>query len=147
MKTITKLKLKLILFYILSFIVCVAPLVIVVIINRNEWFGTPQESVKIGIGAVIGIVLICLKVLGKIKIPKKIVIYGLVFAMTYLLGPILEDLLLLSGMAFLGELLDLIFFQRKIRKTKELIKTEKTADVTSEKVEKVFEKYVGSGRT
>lgn len=147
MKTITKLKLELILFYILSFIVCVAPLVIVVIINRNDWFGTPQESVKIGIGAVIGIVLICLKVLGKIKIPKKIVIYGLVFAMTYLLGPILEDLLLLSGMAFLGELLDLIFFQRKIRKTKELIKTEKTADVTSEKVEKVFEKYVGSGRT
>ena len=142
-----KLKVRLVFLQIFSFIVCIAPLAIAVVMNRNEWFSTPEESVKIGIGAIIGIVLICLKVLAKIKMPRRIVTYGIVFAMTYLLGSILADLLLLSGMAFLGEALDLIFFQRAIKKTKESITAEKTADATAEQVEKMFERYIGNGRT
>lgn len=137
----------LVLLQILSFIVCVAPIGVAVFINRNEWFGTPQESVKIGIGAIIAAVLIGLKALGKLKMPRRIVIYAIVFAMTFLLKSILDDLMLLSGMAFLGEFLDLIFLQTAIRRLKEDIKTEKTATATAEGMEKVFEKYVGSGRT
>lgn len=146
MKT-KKLKVRLVFLQIFSFIVCIAPLAIAVVMNKGKWFSTPEESVKIGIGAIIGIVLICLKVLAKIKMPKRIVTYGIVFAMTYLLGSILSDLLLLSGMAFLGEALDLIFFQRAIKKTKESILAEKTADATAEQVEKMFERYIGNGRT
>lgn len=142
-----KLKVRLVLLQILSFIVCVAPIGVAVFLNRNEWFGTPQESVKIGIGAIIAIVLVCLKVLGKLKMPRRIVIYGIVFAMTFLLKSILDDLMLLSGMAFLGEFLDLIFLQTAIRRLKEDIKNERTANATAESMEKVFEKYVGSGRT
>ncbi len=147
MKTVRKLKVKLFILRVLSFIVCIAPIAVVVFINRKEWFGTPQESVKIGIGAIIGIVLVALKVLAKIKMPARIVTYGIVFAMTYLLGSILEDLLLLSGMAFFGEVLDCLFFQRAIKNTQEQMHIEKTANATSRQVEEIMEKFVGSGRT
>lgn len=147
MKETKKLRVRLVFLQIFSFIICILPVAVVVFLNREEWFSTPQESVKIGIGAVIGIVLICLKVLAKIKMPRRIVTYGIVFAMTYLLGSILADLLLLSGMAFLGEALDCIFFQTAIKRTKERITAEQTAEATAAQVEKIVEKYVGSGRT
>lgn len=143
----TKLKIKLVFLQIFSFIFSIAPLAIAIIVNRDRYFGTPEESVKLGIGLIIGIVFICLKVLAKIKIPSRLVTYGIVFAMVYLLQSILTDLLLLSGMAFLGEILDFLFFQRAIRRTRERISAETTADATAVQVEKLFDKYVGSGRT
>lgn len=142
-----KLKIKLVFLQIFSFIFSIAPLAIAIIVNRDRYFGTPEESVKLGIGLIIGIVFICLKVLAKIKIPSRLVTYGIVFAMVYLMQSILADLLLLSGMAFLGEMLDFLFFQRAIRRTRERISAETTADATAVQVEKLFDKYVGSGRT
>ena len=142
-----KLKIKLFILQICSFLFSIAPLAIAVMMKRDKYFSTPEESVKLGIGVIIAIVFICLKALGKLKMPKRIVTYGIVFAMAYLLKSILADLLLLSGMAFLGEGLDLLFFQTAIKKTKEMILAEKTADATTEQVEKLFEKYIGNGRT
>lgn len=142
-----KLKIKLVFLQIFSFIFSIAPLAIAIIVNRDRYFGTPEESVKLGIGLIIGIAFICLKVLAKIKIPSRLVTYGIVFAMVYLMQSILTDLLLLSGMAFLGEMLDFLFFQRAIRRTRERISAETTADATAVQVEKLFDKYVGSGRT
>lgn len=147
MKAVTKMKVKLVLLQIFSFIFSIAPLAIAVVMNRGRYFSTPEESVKIGIGAVAAAVFICLKALGKLKIPPRIVTFGAVFAMSYLLKSILADLILLSGLAFLGEALDLLFFQAAIRRTRERITAEKTADATAAQVEKMFEKYVGSGRT
>ena len=55
-------------------------------------------------------------------------------------------MLLLSGMALLGEVIDFVGFQWAIRSTEEKITIEKTSDATAQKVEKVIEKYIGSGR-
>ena len=142
-----KLKVRLVFLQMFSFIVCIAPIGVAVFINRNDWFGTPQESVKIGIGAIIAAVLIGLKALGKLHMPRRIVVFAIVFAMTFLLKSILDDLMLLSGRAFLGEALDLVFFQTAIRRTREQLSTEKTAEATAENVERIFDKFVGSGRT
>ena len=114
MKTVAKLKVKLVFLQIFSFLFSITPLAVAVFINRAKYFSTPEESVKLGIGAVIAAVFILMKVLAKIKIPRRIVTYGIVFAMAYFLESILADLLLLSGMAFLGEFVDLIFFQKSI---------------------------------
>ena len=132
---------------IVSFFVSSAPLMVTVIYHRKEWFSTPEESVKIGIGAIIAFGFILMKALGYLKIPPRIVTYGLIFAMSYLLKSILDNLILLSGMALLGEMIDLIFFQTAIRRTRENITNTKTAEATSEQVEKLFERYIGSGRT
>ena len=87
-----------------------------------------------------------LKVIGKLGMPRRIVLFGIVFIMAYLLQAILADLILLSGMALAGEFLDLVCFQRAIRITKENILIGKTADATTSQVEQVLKKYLGNGR-
>lgn len=73
-------------------------------------------------------------------------LFGVVFVMAYLLQALMNDLILLSGMALAGELLDLLCFQHFIKKMKENILIEKTADATTSKVEEVVKKYLGNGR-
>ena len=138
-----KLKRNLVFLYIGSFLVSIAPLLAVLITRWNVYTKTPGDTVKLCIGGVICLFFIFLKVIGKLKMPSRIVLFGVVFALVYLLKAILDDLLLLSGMALAGELLDMLFFQMAIRRTKERILIEKTSTATSEKVEEVIKKYIG----
>ena len=138
-----KTKLKLFVFYVLSFAVSVAPLIITFIINRDKYISAPADTFKLCIGGTIAVVLIAIKALGKLKIPGGITLYGIVFALAYLLEAILADLLLLSGMALLGEIIDCAIFRPLIKRTKEKITITKTADATTEKVRAVFEEYMG----
>ena len=137
------LQLILILLYIGSFLSSVLPLIICVGVNFDKYTKTPGDTVKLCIGGVIALIFLFLKVIGKLKMPRRIILFGLVFIMTYLLQAILNDLILLSGMALIGELLDFIFFQRAIKNTKERIIIGKTADATTHQVEQVLKKYVG----
>lgn len=139
----TNLKIKLFVLYISSFIVSVAPLLICFVLNRSKYVKAPGDTVKLCIGGLLVLVFIFLKVVGKLKMPRRIVLFGIVFLMTYLLQAILHDLLLLSGMALIGEILDYMFFQRAIRITKENIVIGKTAETTAAQVEEVIKKYVG----
>lgn len=138
-----KLKRNLVFLYIGSFLVSIAPLLAVLIARWNVYTKTPGDTVKLCIGGVICLFFIFLKVIGKLKMPSRIVLFGVVFALVYLLKVILDDLLLLSGMALVGELLDMFFFQMAIRRTKERILIDKTSTATSEKVEEVIKKYIG----
>ena len=142
-RTMKKLKRNLVFLYIGSFLVSIAPLLAVLIARWNVYTKTPGDTVKLCIGGVICLFFIFLKVIGKLKMPSRIVLFGVVFALLYLLKAILDDLLLLSGMALAGELLDMLFFQMAIRRTKERILIEKTSTATSEKVEEVIKKYIG----
>ena len=56
---------------------------------------------------------------------------------------VLMDLFLLSGMALLGEALDLIFFKRAVANARENITVGKTADATADKVREVLNEYMG----
>jgi len=138
-----KLKRNLVFLYIGSFLVSIAPLLAVLITRWNVYTKTPGDTVKLCIGGVICLFFIFLKVIGKLKMPSRIVLFGVVFALVYLLKAILDDLLLLSGMALAGELFDMLFFQMAIRRTKERILIDKTSTATSEKVEEVIKKYIG----
>ncbi len=147
MKENKNLKLRLFFLYIGSFIASCAPLALTLIINRKDYFTEPQSSVKLGVGAIIIFVLIFLKVIGKLKVPSRITAFGAVFVLSYLLSSLLEDITLLSGMALLGEFVDLVVFQRPIKTLRENILVGKTADATATQIEDVFKKYIGSGRT
>lgn len=140
------LKARLVFLYIGSFIVSIAPLVFCFAWNWEDYTKTPGDTVKLTFGGIMLAVLVFMKVIGKLKMPRRIVSFGIVFVMAYLLQAVLEDLLLLSGMALLGEFIDFVFFQKAIKKTKEDILIGKTADVTTAQVEQVLKKYMGNGR-
>lgn len=143
---VKKMKSRLILLQIGSFIVSVAPLIIVLIINWGKYTKTPGETIKLCIGGSMVVFFVFLKVIGKLKMPRRIVLFGVVFIMAYLLQAIMNDMLLLSGMALLGEFIDMVCFQGFMKKLEENILVGKTANATTDQVEKVIQKYIGNGR-
>ena len=143
MKKTPNLKVRLVILYIWSFIASIAPLLVCFIINWDKYTKTPGDTVKLCAGGIILVLFLFLKVVGKIKMPRRIVLFGVVFILVYLLQAILNDLLILSGMALIGEFLDCLLFQRAIKVTKENILVGKTADATAAQVEQVIQKYIG----
>ena len=137
------LKVRLAFLYVFSFIATIAPLAVCFAINLDKYTAMPSDSVKLALGGGLLLVFVALKVVGKVKLPPRIVVFGIVFVLAYLLKTILADLMLLSGMAFLGEVIDALLFQRAIKRTKEEILVGKTADATSAQVEEVLKKYIG----
>lgn len=136
-------KLRLAILRTCSFLCSIAPLVICLIAKWDKYTATPDKTVKLCLGGILVVVFIALKALDKLKISSTIVGYGAVFVLAYLLESLLDDLMLISGMALLGELLDVIFFKRSISICKENILVGKTADATSAQVEEVLKKYMG----
>ena len=147
MKKKLNLKLKLIFLQIGSFIVSAAPLLIYIITNWDNYVKTPGDTIKISVGLVIAAFLLLLKVIGKLKMPKRIITYAVLCGLSYFLYPLIQDIVWLSALCLVGEALDLLIFQRPIRIIKERILIEKTADATSDKVEAkmktLFDEYMG----
>lgn len=143
MKKIIKLRIL----QLLSFVATVTPLLVVIVINWNSYVTTLSDGIKISIGLVMALLFLLLKVLGKLKMPKRVLFYALVCAMSYFLYPLIEDIVLISGMCLLGEIIDLVLFQKPIKNLKDNIYIEKTADVTStkveEKVKNILDNYMG----
>ena len=127
-------KLRLVFLYIGSFLVSIAPLIICLAFNWGDYTKTPGDTVKLSLGGIILATLVFMKVIGKLKMPRRIVSFGIAFVMAYLLQ---------AGMALLGEFIDYMFFQKAIKKTKEDMLVEKTADATTAQVEEVIKKYIG----
>lgn len=138
----TKQKFKIIGLYVLSFLCSVLPVTIYFAINHAKYISTVPAKIKLGIGAVVLIVIVVLKLVGKLKINSRIVVFGIVFALSYLLDSILNDLIIFSGLALLGEALDMIvsiFIKREKRK----IAVSETAQANADAMEKVITKVSG----
>ena len=139
---ISKLRIKLIAYLAVSFLATTLPVTLVLIINWGRYTGyTTAGSLKIGAGAIIGGVFVLLKLIGKLRMPKRIVLFAIVCAMSYLLQPLLSDLLLISAMALVGEFVDYLFLQTAINGLEERIKAEKISDASAAKVENIIKKY------
>ena len=139
-----KMKSKLRTLTILSFIVSVLPLVLVIGFNWNVYVETTSDAIKLTCGGIIALYFVFMKVIGKLRIPNKFVLLGSVFVMSYLLQSVIQDLTILSGMALLGEFLDCVLFQSQIKKLREAIMIEKTADATSSKIESIIDRKLNS---
>lgn len=147
-----KLKKKIILMQILSFLVSIAPLVVTVALRWNRYIQVPSDAVRLSIGGIFVVILIFLKAIGRLKMPqKRVVLYLILLAMFYFLETILADATFLIAMATLGEIVDMLLCQHFIKKWKEQYTAEKTADATTDKVKKevkaMFDEYVGGGRS
>ena len=136
-------KSKLIWLELFSYIATITPLLIAVISNWNHYCRTVSDAVKLSIGGFLVLFILFLKVIGKLKWPqRKVVSYGIWFGICYLLYAVIQDCILLIGMAWLGEVVDFLFFQSPINKLRKDINNEEIADVTSDKIEEVLKKYL-----
>lgn len=147
MKKKVNLKLRLLLLQIGSFIVSTTPLLVYIALNWSNYVKTPADTVKISVGLIIAIVLFLLKVIGKLKMPKRVVTYAVVCVLSYFLYPLIQDVVWLSALCLAGEVLDLICFQKTIKNTREAILIGKTTDATTDKVKQemksMFDEYIG----
>jgi len=140
-RKIRTLRLKLVFLYIFSFILSIAPLIILISLNHDKYFDTTPKTWKFTIGGILAIVLIVIKALDKLRFPNRMVAFGVGFTLVYLLQAMLNDILMLLAMAFLGELIDWAFIKPLIRRYKEEIEREKTGNVVADKVEEALQKY------
>ena len=126
-----------------SFALSVAPILTVLIVNWDKYTTTTGETVRLCIGAMFGIIMLGAKAMDRLKLPeKRIVTYGIVFLMIYFLHSIIQDLLLISGMALLGEVLSLPCDKAKENMSSSLV-IDKTAEALSKKVEDSLKNYSG----
>lgn len=136
------LKRKITLLYVCSFAASVLPVLVALVIKWPAYVQAPPDAIKLGAGALIGAIIVIMKLVGKLRMPRRITRFAIVFLLSYLLGPVLDDLMLLSGLALLGEFVDFVFFQTAIKKYKEDQLVDKTSSATAEQLEEVLKKYI-----
>lgn len=137
-----KQRFKIVTLYILSFLCSVLPVLIYFLINHSKYISTVPDRIRLGVGAVALLVIIALKLAGKLKVNSRIVVFTIVFGFSYLLESILDDLLVFSFLALIGEALDMIvgiFIKREKRKA--LLK--ESAEANAQELEKVITRVSG----
>lgn len=138
-----KLKMKLFLLEIAGFLVSIAPLIITLIINWEKYTShSTKEALKLGVGAVLIGVLCACAVIGKLKMPGRLVTDLILLGAIYLLEPVLQDVFLILCMDLIGSFMDTVIFSKLIKNVREAIANDKTADAT---VEKLMERLQNEG--
>ena len=131
--------------YICSFVCSIAPIVVYFAINSGKYIKSYEDTFKLCFGGLICLVLLALKVIGKLKLPSSTVIFGIVFLLAYLLKSITDDLLVFSFLALIGDIADKVFFVIPISKMKKNIENEKLSTLTADKVSEAMERYFRGG--
>lgn len=130
-------RLKIPLLYLMSFVLSIGPVVLYFALNIDNYVQTVSDGIKLALGATILMAIVLLKVLGKLKLPSRIYLFGITFLLSYLLAAILKDLIIFSLLALIGEILDSIC-QVLIRKAKEDRRVEKEAEKHAEELGRVL---------
>jgi hypothetical protein len=143
---IWKLRIKRALLYIGSFLCGIAPLGGWLLYKWDKYTTTPAATVKLCAGGVLVAVFILLAVLGRLKLPGRLWIIGILLGIVYFLEPLLPDLRMILTIALASEAVDMILFRAAIKHTRERITVGKTANATTAQVEEILKKYIGSGR-
>ena len=123
--------------YALSFALSVLPVAIYFFANADRYFVTVSDRVRLSVGLVALCVIVLLKVMGQLRVPSRAVLFAFVMVMCYLLERVLDDLIIFSFLALIGEVLDMIC-QHFIRREKEKKLVEKTAERTANEIERVL---------
>ena len=99
---------RIVILYLMSFMVSISPLLNYFIANRDRYVCTRYDAIKLFSGGLIVVFILLLKVLKKLKIPSGVFLFSLICVLSYLLKPIINDLMIISFLALVGELFDLI---------------------------------------
>jgi hypothetical protein len=100
------------------------------------------ESVKLSAGMIVGLTIVGMATLGKMKLSNGWITLGILFGLSWALQNIIDDLTLFLGMAFAGSTLDYIFIKGKIADIEETRVMNKQADISANKLAEVITKSV-----
>jgi hypothetical protein len=121
---------KYILYSILKFTLLFLPLIIVILINFKDYF-YHYDGWKVALGFIIGSICVILVILKEATFLKGTWGIGIVFIVSYLLKPIINDIVLISGAMFLGKLFaNLVNY--KVVRYKRLMEKKEEADISAE---------------
>jgi len=131
--------------YICSFVCSIAPIVVYFILNHEKYVRGYEDVTKLCLGGFICLSLMLLKILGRLKAPTSTVTFGVIFLLSYLLKSITDDMLVFSFLALVGDVVDKLLFGIPIKRIREKIHIDKSADETEKRVERIMERYFRGG--
>lgn len=130
-KTVESYRKQILLWQVIGFAVCVLPLLITVYVKRRELIAG-GSGVRVSAGLLIVLVVALLAVLGKMKMPGRVVSVGAAFAVSWLLESLLDNLVLLLGVLFAGILVDALVCETRVRKLQRTVeRLENREDMTA----------------
>lgn len=101
-----------------SVLTVITPLLVTLGINFNEYFIARGAGVQVGFGGALAILLVILLAKDKLTMFKGVWGYLVVFLLAVFLKPIIDDIVLLTGMALTGKVADSIFIQIPLRRVR-----------------------------
>ena len=130
-KTVESYRKQILLWQVIGYAVCVLPLLITVYVKRRELIAG-GSGVRVSAGLLIVLVVALLAVLGKMKMPGRVVSVGAAFAVSWLLESLLDNLVLLLGVLFAGILVDALVCETRVRKLQRTVeRMENREDMTA----------------
>ncbi len=130
-KKIIKLRLWSIGFKIINFLVYILPLGIFFLNNFDRYVRTAKDVVKLSAGAIVIIVILFFMVLGKLKMPGRLVMSVLFMGLCWLFNSMLSDLLIISALWCVSEVLDYVIVSPISKMLKRRLSIQETAYATA----------------
>ena len=124
-----------------GFLSSTMPLAALLIMKWEEYTAEPGSGVKLCFGAIAILVLLALKVLGKLKLPSRVTVMAISLVIVYLLEALLADLTLILLVATIGEAVDAFLFSPFAKRCRARIGIMKHADATADRVEELLKQY------
>lgn len=136
MKTVKQLRRRLVALEISSIVVAIAPLLIAFIVRWDVYTKhyNPLATVKLSIGGAMLLALVAIVVLGKFKLPSRLVCCVIFFVLAFALEEIMQDIVFIATMLLLGVFTETVAFSHAIRVTRQNIQIRKTSDQTTVQV-------------
>lgn len=133
-KKIRRLRFWLFIFKLCSFLVSVVPLGLFFLKNFDRYVQGADDIWKLSAGAVVITVIMLLKVLGKLKIPGRVVTSVLFMGLCWLFASLLEDLLIISTIWCVSEVVDFVIFSPIAKAIARKLNIYETAVATAEAI-------------
>lgn len=130
-----------------GFIASAAPLVAVLIVRWDTYVKTVPQGIRLGLGGIILAVMLILKIKGSLKMPSGTTVALIVLVLSLLLDRVLQDISILCTAYLAGDIVNILFFKRKIDRLTESEKNDKQATAFAEKTKDILKEYIGNGRT
>ena len=130
-------KIKVPFLYLLSFAFSILPVSIYFFVNMDRYVKSVPEGIRLAGGGVLLLIIVLLKVIGKLKMPSRTALFGIVFVLCYLLSSVLSDLIIFSFLALVGDIMDSILHVI-IRREREENQRERVAHKTAQEINRVL---------
>lgn len=124
-----------------SVLVTITPLLVAVGINFNDYF-IRSTGVQVGFGGMLSLILLIFMTKGNTTWLKGVWGYLIVFIIAVCLQPIIQDIVLLSGMALAGKTADSLFIKPQLNRVRRMRDSTEKADIMSDNIVKAMNDHI-----